>query len=317
MDNRTGRCRGVLLVLLAGALWGTLGTLYTWVRQEFGLGPVSIVFWRAALAALALGLVLGGIMPLAGRGAGLLKVKRADLPLFVAFGLLGVTAFFLLYIYAVVLTGVAVAVVLLYTSPVFVALMAWRFLGENFSISKVAALLLTLAGCTLVARVFDQSQAADLVGIACGLGAAFTYALYSILGKISLRRGYPIATMSLYVFGIGAVGLLVVALIQDPGQLVSMGWDPGAWGLLLVLALVQTLGALAAYTAALKYIEAGVASIVATLEPVVATMLAYFVLREPLGWPQFVGGGLILAAILLLQAQSLSLPKGKKSVSKG
>jgi DME family drug/metabolite transporter len=293
------------LVLLAAALWGTLGTLYTWAKQEFGLQPVSIVFWRAALAAITLGLVLGGIMPLAGKGVSLLKVRRADLPLFAAFGLLGVTAFFLLYIYAVVLTGVAVAVVLLYTSPVFVALMAWRFLGESFNARKVVALLLTLAGCTLVARVFDQSQVVDVVGIACGLGAAFTYALYSILGKVSLRRGNPIATMSFYVFGIGSVGLLVVALLLDPGQLLSFGWNPGAWGLLLVLALVQTLGALAAYTAGLKYIEAGVASIVATLEPVVATMLAYFVLHEPLSWPQFLGGGLILAAILLLQSQSL------------
>ena len=214
------------------------------------------------------------------------------------------TGFYLFYIYAVVLTGVAVAVVLLYTSPVFVALMAWRFLGESFTRRKVVALLLTLAGCLLVARVFDQSLRMDLLGIACGLGSAVTYALYSILGKLSLRRGYPIATMSLYVFGIGSVGLLIIALAIDPAQLLPAGMSAGAWGLLALLAVVQTLGALAAYTSGLKYIEAGAASIVATLEPVVATLLAYFVLHESLVWPQMLGGGFILAAVVMLQWRS-------------
>lgn len=304
MGKEAGRWRGVMLVLLAASLWGTLGTLYTWAREGFGLQPIAIVFWRAALAALCLAVVLGGVLPLTGKGITLLRVRRADIPLFVAFGLLGVTAFFIFYIYAVLLTGVAVAVVLLYTSPIFVALMAWRFLGETFTARKVVALALTLAGCVLVARLFDQSLRIDFVGIACGLGSAITYALYSIFGKLSLRRGYPIATMSLYVFSVGSLGLLVVGLFSDPGQLFAMVDSVGAWTLLLVLALAQTLGALAAYTAGLKYIEAGAASIIATLEPVVATLLAYFVLNESLLWHQLVGGGLILAAVLLLQTAS-------------
>jgi DME family drug/metabolite transporter len=301
MDSKVVRWRGALLVLLAAALWGTLGTLYTWAREGFGLQPVAIVFWRAALAAICLAVVLGGVMPLAGKGTALLKVKPVAVPLFVAFGLLGVTAFYLFYIYAVLLTGVAVAVVLLYTSPVFVALMAWRFLGESFTPRKAVALLLTLAGCTLVARLFDQSLTVDLLGIGCGLGSAVTYALYSILGKLSLQRGYPIATMSLYVFAIGSAGLLAVGLIANPGELLAVGAGWGGWGLLLLLGVVQTLGALAAYTSALKYIEAGAASIIATFEPVVATLLAYFVLHESLYWHQLIGGGLILAAVLLLQ----------------
>src|SRR4051812_19469903 len=141
-----------------------------------------------------------------GKGFGLLRVSRRDLPIFAAFGLLGVTAFYLLYIYAVVLIGVAVAVVLLYTAPVFVALMSWRFLGESFGPRKVLAIFLTLVGCALVARAYEPALLrVNVVGIACGLGSAFTYALYSILGKFSLQRGYSIATMSLYVYGIGAL----------------------------------------------------------------------------------------------------------------
>src|SRR5437868_3410734 len=218
--------RGLLFVLLAAGLWGTLGTLYKLGTEGFGLTPLTVVFWRAGLAALCLGLALGLLRPALGGGWSLLLVRRGDLPLFVAFGSLGVTAFYLLYVYSVVLVGVAVAVVLLYTAPVFVALMAWRWLGEGFGPRKVAALAMTFVGCALVARAYDPSLLrVNALGIVCGLGSAVTYALYSILGKFSLRRGYHIATMSLYVYGIGSLGLLVVALVLGPGQLVAMGAD--------------------------------------------------------------------------------------------
>ena len=268
-----------------------------------------MVFWRAALAGLVLAVVLGVAALLTGKGWAALSVRRADLPIFVAFGLLGVTAFYLLYIYAVVLVGVAVAVVLLYTAPVFVALMSWRFLGEGFGRRKLAALGLTLLGCALVARIYNPDLLqVSLVGILCGLASGFTYALYSILGKLSLRRGYPIATMSLYVYAIGAAGLLVVALVgggtEGAGQLFAMGADPSAWGLLLVLALAQTIGALYAYTAGLRHLDAATASVTATFEPLVAACLAYFVLHETLEWPQLLGGAFILVAVMLLQLPS-------------
>ncbi|HEY0072385.1 MAG TPA: DMT family transporter, partial [Chloroflexia bacterium] len=116
-----------------------------------------------------------------------------------------------------------------------------------------------------------------------------------------LHRGYSVATTSFYIYSIGVMGLLVVALVVGPGQLLEMGDNPGAWGLLLVLALVQTLGAVSAYVTGLRYLEAGVASILATFEPVVATVLAFAVLHEVIEWPQMVGGALILGAVLLLQ----------------
>lgn len=310
-------------MLLAAALWGTLGTIYKLGTNELGLTPMTVVFWRATLAGIILGVALAIVRPIMGKGFSSLRVRWADLPIFVAFGLLGVTAFYLLYIYAVVLVGVAVAVVLLYTAPAFVALMSWRFLGEGFGPRKIAALLLTLLGCALVARVYDPTLLqVNIVGILCGLGSAFTYALYSILGKLSLRRGYPISTMSFYVYAIGALGLLTAALFsatttEQPGgldQLFAMGTDLTAWGVLLLLALAQTIGALYAYTTGLRYLEAGTASIVATFEPLVAACLAYFVLQETLEWPQLAGGALIILAVVLLQ--SARRPQNKPAAKK-
>ena len=279
------RAIGISLVLLAALLWGTLGTLYKFGTVEYNLTPLAIVFWRAALAAIILWGVLGAVVPLFGGGWQTLRVRRRDLPLFAIFGLLGVTAFYILYIYAVVLVGVAVAVVLLYTAPAFVALMSWRFLGEPFTRRKSIALLLTITGCFFVARAYDPALLqVNALGILCGLGSAFTYALYSILGKFSLQRGYNIATMSLYVYSIGTIGLLIVALFTgSPGSgldVLSVPADSGAWLLLLALAVFATIGALYFYTAGLRHLEASSASIIATLEPVVATALAFFVVGE-------------------------------------
>ncbi|MDQ3706988.1 MAG: DMT family transporter [Chloroflexota bacterium] len=296
------RQRGIFFVLLAAGLWGTLGTFYRFGTEQFHLTPLAIVFWRGGLAALALGLVMGLVLPLGAGKRGLLRVRRADLPMFLAFGLLGVTAFYPLYIYSVLLVGVAVAVVLLYTAPIIVAVLAWRFLGESFDRRKLAALLLTFLGVLLMSRAYDPALlGVNALGVLCGLGSAFAYALYSILGKVSLNRGYGVATTSFYIYSIGVLGLLALAFVTGPNQLLVTGDDLGAWGLLLILALVQTLGAVAAYVTGLRYLEAGIASILATFEPVVATMLAFFVLHEAIDWPQMLGGLLVIAAVFLLQ----------------
>ncbi|HYP20263.1 MAG TPA: EamA family transporter [Chloroflexia bacterium] len=301
MPKLSPRQKGIFLVLLAAGLWGTLGTFYRLGTDEFHLTPLAIVFWRGAVAAIALGAVMGVVLPIGAGKRGLLRLRRADLPLFFAFGLLGVTAFYPLYIYAVLLVGVAVAVVLLYTAPIIVSLLAWRFLGEGFDRRKLAALLLTFAGILLMSRAYDPALlSVDALGVLCGLGSAFAYALYSILGKVSLNRGYSAATTSFYIYSIGVSGLLVLALIVGPETLL-VGDSPGAWGLLLVLGLVQTLGAVAAYVTGLRYLEAGVASILATFEPLVATLLAFLVLHEAIAWPQMLGGLFILGAVLLLQ----------------
>ena len=308
------RLRGALLVLLAASLWGTLGVFYTWGTKDFGLTPVAVVFWRAGLTAIVMGLALGGAMPALGKGWGLLKVRSGDLVLFALFGLLGITAFYILYIYAVLLAGAAVASVLLYTAPAWVALMAWRWLGEKFSSRKTVALIMTFTGCALVVRVYNPAlMQVNAAGILCGLGSALAYALYSILGKVTLRRGYATTTLTFYVYLMGAAGLFVVALFQGPARILSMGADPAVWGFLLVLALVQTIGAHSAYITGLRSLDAGVASILATFEPVVAAVLAIIVLHERLEWPQVVGGVLILGAVLMLQGSTLFKERARRA----
>jgi DME family drug/metabolite transporter len=284
---------GTGLVLLAAGLWGTLGTAYRLGIDQFGLTPVTVVFYRAFFTLL---LVTVGL--LVRRPARLLLPPR-DLVLLALYGGLGVTCFFLFYIYAVVLTGVTTAVVLLYTAPAFVAALAWRFFGEPLGGRKLLALGLAFGGSALVAGAYDPARLeVNALGILCGLGAGFTYALYSIFGKIVIGRGIGTGPMMFWMFLVGSAGL---ALAQPPERLLDPGAQPLAWGVLLLVAAGPTLGALAAYTAALRHLDAGPASIIATFEPLVAATLAVGVLHETLTPPQLLGGAAIIAGVLVLR----------------
>ena len=291
---------GVAMVLTAAALWGTLGTVYTLTIGTYGLTPLAVVFYRALFGTLAIGAWMLGWR------RDLLRVRRVDWPLLAAYGMLGVTIFYVAYIYAIVLVGVTTAVVLLYTAPAFVAVLAWRFLGEAFSGRKLSALLLTFAGVVLISGAYDPGQLrGNAPGLACGILAAATYALYSIFGKLANARRIPLPTLLFYTLGLGCLGLLALILVQAPGDLAAPGARPGVWAVLVMLGTVQTLTPVAAYTISLRHLDAGVASICATFEPVVAAVLAFVVLHEPLGALEVVGGALILLAVGLLQGGTL------------
>lgn len=284
---------GTGLVLLAAGLWGTLGTVYRLGIDQFGLTPVTVVFYRAFFT-----FVIVAVALLVRRKARVLLPGR-DLLLLALYGLLGVTCFFLFYIYAVVLTGVTTAVVLLYTAPAIVASLAWRFFGEPLGGRTLLALGLAFGGSALVAGAYDPARLeVNAPGILCGLGAGFTYALYSIFGKIVIRRGIGTGPMMFWMFGVGSVGL---ALAQPPARLLDPGNQPLAWAVLALVALGPTLGALAAYTAALRHLDAGPASIIATFEPLVAATLAVAVLHETLTPPQLLGGACIVAGVVVLR----------------
>ncbi|HMA34939.1 MAG TPA: EamA family transporter [Chloroflexia bacterium] len=294
---------GIGLVLLAATLWGTLGTVYTLTIATYHLTPLTVVFYRALFATLAIGAWI-----LVRRPA-LLRVRRADWGLLGGYGLLGVTIFYVAYIYAIVLVGVTTAVVLLYTAPAIVALLAWRFLGESLTRVKIAALGLTFAGVVLVAGAYNPGQLqGNALGLGCGLLSAATYALYSIFGKLAHRRRVPLATLLFYTLGLGCLGLLAIILGQAPATLLAPGGQGAAWGVLVLLGTAQTLAPVAAYTISLRHLDAGVASICATLEPVVAGLLAFLILHEPLGAPEVAGAALILLAVALLQSGARRRP---------
>jgi drug/metabolite transporter (DMT)-like permease len=289
--GETEAVAGYLSVASAAVLWGSLGVAGKFAFAS-GVHPLEAAFYRAAFSAL--GLVAFAL--LADRSA--LCIHFRDLPLFIAFGLVSIAGFFAIYLYAIKLTTVATAAILLYTAPVFVTALSRVLFGEAITKVKAVSLLVAFLGCILVARGYDLSSLRlTLPGTLAGLGSGITYALYSIFGKTALRR-YSILTTLTYAMGVGAIALSLLSL---PQKVIHTQHSPEAWAALVYLALVTTLLAQTLYLAGLRRVQASKASIVATIEPVVAGVLGFSLLKETLEPPQIIGGFLILAAVLAVQ----------------
>jgi DME family drug/metabolite transporter len=281
------------MVLGAALCWGSLGTSYRLILGGTDLTPITLLTLRAGTAAL---LLLAWCLWVR-RSA--LRVEWRDVPFLVAFGLLTVTGFYTALIYAFELTSVATATVLLYLAPAIVTLGAALVYGERLTRPRLAALAMALVGAALVAEVYDPANlSANGLGLLAGLAAAVGYALYSLLGKRAMAL-HPAPTVLLYNLGVGALGLLGLTLLVGPGPLP----DPPQLALLALFAgTVLTLVPISLYLLALRELPAGVASIVATAEPVIAILLAWVVLGESLRPLQAVGAALIIGGVVALMA---------------
>lgn len=289
-DGEARAVRGYLQVAAAAVLWGTLGLA---ARGLFaaGLSPLQAAAWRAAGACAVL--VLYGAV--ADRRA--LRVALRDLPLLALYGAVSVAGFMTIYFAAIRLTTLAAAAVLLYTAPAWVVLLARALFGEPITPTKAGAVGLAFAGCVLVGGgVGPGAVRLSAAGLAAGLGAGLTYALYSVFGKAALRRLPPLTTV-VYTLGAGATILLAVLLTAGVPPLPV---PRGALAPLLYVIVFPTALAYLLYLGGLRRVEAGRASIVATLEPVVAAVAGALVLRETLGPVQWLGAALVIAGVALV-----------------
>ncbi|MCR4426648.1 MAG: DMT family transporter [Firmicutes bacterium] len=288
---------GYALAFSAAVLWGTLG-IFAVLIYRYSLDPVVLVTLRAGIAALALLIILC----IADRSA--LHVELKDVPFFIAFGLFSVALNYVSYFEAIARTSATTAVVLLYTSPIFVAIAASFAFGERITAAKGIAFVVTLAGCLLVVGGYDSTRlVADPEGVALGIAAAVTYASYTILSKYSLAK-YRSSTTVLYALAFGSLFLIIFSAPRL-GQIASLPWR--AWILVAAVALGPTLGSYALYVGALNYIEASHAGIVCMAEPVATGILAYVILGERMEGLQVVGAITVVLGVLILQLRPRNL----------
>lgn len=282
---------GSALILGAGVLWGTMG-IFVRSLGAYGFDSIQISALRLCAAALCFLLLL-----LARRGRGF-RLQLRDLPLFLGLGVGSVGLMTCCYFAAIRMMTMSEAAILLYTSPIWVVLMSALFFHERVTRRKLLALILAFGGCALVSGIGGEEM--NPLGILVGVGSGIAYGLYSILGSVALRR-YPPETVSSYTFFIAA---LAVLLISRPAELVrKMAAADGLAGLIL---LILATGAVTAfvpfliYTIGLKRVQASHAAILATVEPLVATVLGIIVYGEQLRTATLLGIACILGAILAL-----------------
>ena len=287
-----------IYVLLGAALWGIIG-LFIDPLFNAGFTAFQIVTLRVVSAAVMLVGYLGF------KDAKLLKIDMKDCLSFIGTGIFSIVFFNWAYFTAIQEVSLSVAVILLYTGPAFVVLLSRLVFGEPMNRRKIGALGLTLLGCALVVRVVPVGdEHISWYGFIVGLGSGFGYALYSIFGKHALKK-YDSLTVITYTFVFASAFLLPVSGVYiEASQLASLH----TWFLIVGLGFFPTALAYFLYTRGLAMIESGRASITATIEPVVATLVGLWVFDEILTGYQLAGMGLILAAVGFIQIKKSGKP---------
>ena len=298
MEKNNKTLTGSILIILAGCFWGSMGIF---VRRlgTYGFSSIQIVSIRVTLAALLFALVL-----LIKDRAGF-KILFRDLPLFLGLGFGSILFFTVCYFTAITMMPLSTAAILLYTSPVWIMLMSVLFFREKLDRRKLMALVLAFAGCVMVSGI--SGGGLTPIGLLVGLGSGIGYGLYSILGMIALRRYSPY-TVTTYTFIFAAVGSWIIC---RPVELFDKFTNTAHIGFLTVFccltALVTAVIPFLAYTCGLQNVEASKAGIIATIEPMVATLIGILVFSEPLTLISGLGILLILTAVVILNLKQKSI----------
>lgn len=291
---------GALGILVAASLWALVGVVTRALYSSAAISPLAVGALRLVLAAPALLATSATIERPRWR------IARRDWWLFAGYGV-ATAGYQLGFLAALTSTSVTAATLLLTSAPVFVALLAAIFLGERPSPLRAVLLALALTGAALVvlgsgagasvgAGQLMPGDAAALRGDALALCAAVAYACYYLFSSILGRRYGGVQVMGIAI-GAGACLLVPLALVFG-GLARSMRVLPvTGWALILVLALGSTALAYAIYGLALRWVPATLASIVALVEPLVASLLAWRLLGEHLAPLGLLGGALLLGGI--------------------
>jgi drug/metabolite transporter (DMT)-like permease len=267
-----------LAVAGIAASWGFVSVIAAGVD----LPAAALVFWRCAVAAVTV-----PVLVLVVRRVRLLAVAQRR-PQVLGLALLVAVHWALLF-ETLKLASVAVAILTVYTAPIFLAVLAPLLLPEARSRIGLIALAISAPGIALIALGGEGGAAADPAAVGTGLGAAITYALIVIWSKSLVRNIAPVA---LAFWSYAAVALLLFPFALAGGRFLPHGVD---WVYVIALGALLTAAAGVLYMRALKDVTAQSAGLLAYLDPLSASLLAWAILGQNLGWQVVVGGVAVLA----------------------
>ncbi|MFK4823911.1 DMT family transporter [Paenochrobactrum sp. BZR 588] len=280
----------VNLAMIALFLGGVaIGTSPIFVRLS-ETGPLATAFWRLALALLPL-LAIDKIF--------ITPVQRAETTTWSDYFELGIPGLFLagdlaLWHAALNITTVANATLLANMAPIFVAAGAWIFLGIRPTRPFVIGLILACIGLVVLKGGVAGLTDGQVKGDGLALIAAMFYAGYILfLGK--LRAKFTAMQIMIASTISASLAMLIVSVAFETNlfPLTLYGW-----GILIGLALIAHAGGQGLITYALAYLPASFSSLTLLIQPVVAAILAWLILNEPIGMMQIIGGIIIICGIL-------------------
>ena len=280
--------RYTLSVIAAGVLWGIISIFIKGLNAS-DLSPIQILQLRAIIASV----IMAPYLFITDKK--LLYFNLKDIWMFIGTGVISLTFFSLCYFQTIIESGASVAVILLYTSPIFVILFSLALFREKITAVKLTALVMTFMGCILVSGLGQNGGGITVKGFIIGLGSGLGYALYSIFSRYALRK-YHVLTITFYTFlfsGLSIIpfsGLGLGSGIMQP-QLLLYGAG---------IALFCTALPYLFYTYGMLRIETGKAAILVTVEPLVGTLVGCGLYGEPMTLLKAIGILLTFGAVILL-----------------
>ena len=299
---------GYGLTVLAAAFFSINGTVSTLALQA-GIEPTRLTALRCTGAAVGLLAVLAVTAP------GRLRLTLRDVPFLAVFGIVGVALTQYLYYVAIGRLPVGIALVFEMTAPVLIALYVRLVRKEPVRRRLWTALLLSLSGLVFVAQVWQGGGSLDPLGVAAALIAAACLATYYLMGERGAAGRDPVA-LTCWSFVAAALFWAVAAPWWrfDAGVLaerVPVELGDVSVPLWVLVAWIVVLGAMVPFwlsLAALRHLAPTTAGLVATIEPVFASVIAWGWLGQVLtGW-QVLGGVVVLGGIVLAQTARRGTP---------
>ena len=285
-DNR----KGALLIILAGTCWGVISIFINYLSAA-GLGEMQISFLRQFFAVLVFALII------LIRDRSKFRIPARDLGLLMLVGLVNGVMFNFLYFYTIVHSRASIAVVLLYTSPVFVIILARIFFKEKITRNKFIALLLTVVGCVFVTGVLGEGYTPPAAAILTGVLTGLAYALNNILTSAAVKKNDPLTVTFYTLF----FSFLFLIPFSGWNSLTSLcGANPMILLVAFLMCIVTAVLAQYFFSVGLGLIESGKAAIYGATEPIVGSLVGILIFHEESNFMKIAGIIMVIAAILLI-----------------
>lgn len=277
--------KGSFYCLLAALVWASIAPACR-ACFEAGMEPISVGFWRISLASLCFfihALVRHEF-----------KVRPRDAVYIMLFGACTVSLFVITFQFSIQKSGGAMAVILLFTAPVWVAGFSRFFFHEQLTRAHFLAMLVAMLGTVLVCLSGNSLGASEIswLGIACGLASGFFYGLQFPF-FVWWKDKYSTATLFSLSFAAAAV---VMAFFAGP---LPVG-NVKAMGALVILGVFSSYVAYFLYGISLRLISQVQAAILGNVEPVAATLLSLWLWDENFSFIGWIGCTLVIGSVVLL-----------------
>ena len=286
--------RAILLIILAGLLWGTSGIFVNFL-SPYGITAFQMTAIRGVVSVIA----IGTYMLLTARRmiTKVFKLKLRDLPLIAGAGLsMFVTA--AAYYISMQLTSIATSVILMYTAPIFVTCYSVIFLKEKLTVKKALAVIAVFLGCAFVSGVVGGIKM-NFWGVLIGLLSGISYSAYNIITKAEMKRNVNPVSATFYCYIFMAV---LALLISKPQGIITVAMNNSISVIFLMLGLGFFTFAMPylLYTIALRDVSASLATNLGVIEPLAATVYSAVIFKEVLSVYQIIGIVLVIGAVIVL-----------------